>query len=369
MHTILLTGFGRFPGAPLNPSGALATRLAGRRRPALAGTRRVAHVFATSYDAVDRELPALLAREKPGIVVMFGVATRSRGVRIEERARNRIALAPDAGRRRPPAQTIALSEGARRNTLPLDRLVTAARATGVATVRSRNAGSYLCNYVYWRGLEAAGQPDGPEIVIFVHVPPVAVKQTPRRPASRTPEKKTLSGRPAGKKPLRRPAGPVKVAAQRRRASLDDLVRAGEAIVLTTASLAPARSHPAALPEAAPARVSPAQVSPAQVSPAQVSPAQVSPVQVSPAQVSPAQASPAQASPAQVSPVQVVPAQVSPAQVSPAQVSPAARSAEQDVTARDAAQSRANGATPGSRPSLPARIFGAVQRWLRTSAGS
>ena len=34
-------------------------------------------MFATRYDAVDRELPALLAREKPDIVVMFGVATRA----------------------------------------------------------------------------------------------------------------------------------------------------------------------------------------------------------------------------------------------------------------------------------------------------
>src|ERR671936_566236 len=98
MRTILITGFGRFPGSPVNPSGMVATRLAKRRRPALAETGRIAHVFATRYDAVDRELPVLLAREKPDIVVMFGVAGRSRQGRIEDPARNRVALFPDAGR-------------------------------------------------------------------------------------------------------------------------------------------------------------------------------------------------------------------------------------------------------------------------------
>jgi pyroglutamyl-peptidase len=225
MHTILITGFGRFPGSPVNPSGVVAARLAKRHRPALAGTRRVAHVFATRYDAVDRELPALLEREKPDIVVMFGVATRSRQVRIEERACNRIALFPDAGRHRPAAQTIALNRDARRNPLPLARLVTAARSARVAATRSRNAGSYLCNYVYWRGLEAATRPDGPDTVIFIHVPPVAIKKTPKRPLK--------------EKPLRRRPGKRMKPAQRRRRApgIDDLVRAGEAIVVATIPLA------------------------------------------------------------------------------------------------------------------------------------
>ena len=116
MRTILITGFGRFPGSPVNPSGMVAVRLARRRRPAFAGTRRVAHVFATRYDAVDRELPALLARERPDIVVLFGVAPRSRHVRIEERARNRRSvLFPDAGGYRPAALAIAPGIAARRN--------------------------------------------------------------------------------------------------------------------------------------------------------------------------------------------------------------------------------------------------------------
>jgi pyroglutamyl-peptidase len=220
MRTILITGFGRFPGSPVNPSGVVAMRLAVRRRPALAGTRRVAHVFATRYDAVDRELPTLLAREKPDIVVMFGVATRSRLVRIEERARNRIALFPDAGRFRPAAQTIARGLDARRNPLRLARLVTAAQSAGVATARSRNAGSYLCNYAYWRGLEATDRPDGPAVAVFVHVPPVSIKAVPKKSLRKGPGRSVKPGQ-----------------RKRRAVGIDDLVRAGEAIVLAMVSLA------------------------------------------------------------------------------------------------------------------------------------
>src|SRR5262249_9575658 len=170
-------------------------RLAEGRRPALAGTRRVAHVFATRYDAVDRELPVLLAREKPDIVVMFGVATRSRQVRIEERARNRVALFPDAGRFRPAAQTIAPGREAQRNPLPGARLPAAATPADVPAVRSRNAGTYLCNYVYWRGLEASGRPDGPELAIFIHVPPVAIKAIPKKPHKAKPPRPGTRSRP------------------------------------------------------------------------------------------------------------------------------------------------------------------------------
>ena len=64
--TVLITGFGPFPGAPFNPTTALPTRLAARRRPAFAEVKRIAHVFRTSYAAVAKELPALEAAVAEG---------------------------------------------------------------------------------------------------------------------------------------------------------------------------------------------------------------------------------------------------------------------------------------------------------------
>jgi pyroglutamyl-peptidase len=169
--TILVTGFGPFPGAPFNPTGLLVERLARTRRPGLADTKIVPHVFPTSYAAVDRDLPKLLARHKPSALVMFGLATRAKTVRIETRTGNSVSLLPDAGGialRRP--MIAAGGPAALAMPAPARRLLAAVRAAGVPATLSRDAGRYLCNYLCWRAAEAAARPGGPQVAAFVHMP-------------------------------------------------------------------------------------------------------------------------------------------------------------------------------------------------------
>ena len=91
--------------------------------------------------------------------------------------------------------------------IPARRLVQAARATGRRRpALSHDAGRYLCNYLCWRATEAAARPDGPKVAAFVHVPKVRATGTRRAPLT-----------------------------------FDQLVRAGEAIVL--AAIAGARTAP------------------------------------------------------------------------------------------------------------------------------
>ncbi|SRR5581483_9960321 len=208
--TILLTGFGPFPGAPFNPTGPLVRELVRRGHTGLGHPRRVAHVFSTSYADVDRELPLLIARERPDILLMFGLATHSRHIRIETWARNALSRAhPDASGQQPTSATI-VADGpvGRRLPVPAQRLVAAVRATGGRAILSRNAGSYLCNYLCWRASEAATRPGGPRLVSFIHVPLV-------------PRRLLFGSRDA---PL----------------AFDDLVQAGEAIV--AAMVAAARTR-------------------------------------------------------------------------------------------------------------------------------
>jgi pyroglutamyl-peptidase len=191
---VLITGFGPFPGAPFNPSAALAKALARRRRPALAGIERATHVFATTYASVDRDLPKLFA-QKPDIVLMFGVAGRRRRLCIETRARNAVSLLfPDASGYRPRHGVIKLrGPAALTGNAPFARLVGAA-----GTRLSRDAGRYLCNYVYWRALE---QLRGTRpLVQFVHIPPVSNKPRRRR-----------SGKPPTLAQLLKPAEAILIA--------------------------------------------------------------------------------------------------------------------------------------------------------------
>lgn len=201
--TVLVTGFGPFPGVPVNPTGPLVRTLAARRRPAFDGVVRVARVLDTSYAAVDRRLPKLVARHRPDVVLMFGLAARTPHVRIETRARNRIsALFPDAsgqiGRRSAiaPGGPTALAARA-----PVARLAVAACAGNRPVKLSRDAGRYLCNYSYWQALATTADAERPPLVVFVHVPA-----------------------------LRRAALPL-ARRRRRRVTADDLRAAGEVILL------------------------------------------------------------------------------------------------------------------------------------------
>ena len=185
MITILVTGFGPFPGAPFNPTTPLVARLARLRRPGVADVRIVAHAFATSYAAVERELPALLARHKPDALLMFGLAPRASTLRIELRARNAITLLPDAQGATVRRSRIAPGgPAALRMPAPAQRLLGAARTARVPVSPSIDAGRYLCNFLAWRAAEAAGRAKGPRLAAFVHVPPVRRFARPYRPGKR-----------------------------------------------------------------------------------------------------------------------------------------------------------------------------------------
>ena len=171
---VLITGFGPFPGAPFNPTGPLVARLLRLRRPALSDVELTGHIFPVTYGAVDRELPELLAGYRPQALLMFGLASRTSYLRIETRARNAVTtLWPDADHTRVRKGSIAGGADAIMFGPHTAKLLRAADATGIDARASRDAGSYLCNYLSWRAIEATCRDDGPLLAAFVHVPLLA----------------------------------------------------------------------------------------------------------------------------------------------------------------------------------------------------
>jgi pyroglutamyl-peptidase len=207
--TVLITGFGPFPGAPFNPTATLAKALARRRRPALGDIVRIAHVFPTSYAAVERELPDLIARHRPDLVLLFGLAPRTPHLRVETRARNRRStLFADIEGSHPSFSISVGGPAALLTQCPQRPLLTAVRAARVPARLSIDAGKYLCNFAYWRALELMG--GNGALVQFVHVPNISRLDARKRGARRKPRRLTHA----------------------------DLLRAGEAVLL--ALLAAAR---------------------------------------------------------------------------------------------------------------------------------
>jgi pyroglutamyl-peptidase len=111
---------------------------------------------------------------------MFGLAARRRHICIETRARNARSLVfPDVGGSR--AERAAIETGPARElkgSAPFALLLAAVRRTALPARLSRDAGTYLCNYAYWRALQRVR--DNYPLVQFVHIPSIAV--APRRGA-------------------------------------------------------------------------------------------------------------------------------------------------------------------------------------------
>ena len=168
---ILITGFGPFPGAPFNPTMPLVTRLTALRRPAFDNVDFSSHIFHVTYATGDRELPELIASLRPDAMLSFGLADRTPFMRIETRARNAVTTTfPDADRNRARKGSIVDGADAMLFGPHTAKLLRAARATGIDARASRDAGSYLCNYLSWRSIEAVRRVNGPRLAAFVHIP-------------------------------------------------------------------------------------------------------------------------------------------------------------------------------------------------------
>lgn len=181
---LLVTGFGRFPGAPFNPTQRIVAALGGAfaRRLARLGWRLERRILPVVWNELPRELARLDAALRPDAILHLGLAARRRVVTVEARAHNRRRpLGHDAAGRR--AETIRIEKGAAftREASAHARLIPAMRGA-TPTARSNDAGAYLCNLALWESLgRGAERP-----VAFVHVPPPrpARARGPRRGAAR-----------------------------------------------------------------------------------------------------------------------------------------------------------------------------------------
>lgn len=170
---IAVAGFGPFPGVPKNPSGEIVRAIARIRRFRAASIALDTAIFPTAYGAADAALEKLIAR-KPDAIVLFGVAGRAKNIRVETIARNRASiLHPDHARFTPLARKLS-QDGVDLLKVrgPATQMRAAIRATGVKTELSTDAGSYLCNAMFYRALAATAAFSPPPLTFFIHVPPV-----------------------------------------------------------------------------------------------------------------------------------------------------------------------------------------------------
>jgi pyroglutamyl-peptidase len=173
---VAVAGFGPFPGVPKNPSGEIVRAVAKMQRFRAAGITLDTAIFETTYGKAEADLEKLIAA-KPNAIVLFGVAGGARHIRIETIARNRASvLHPDHARFTPSARKLSADGAARLKVRgPAMRMRAAIRATGAKAELSINAGSYLCNAVFYRALAATTAQQPAPLTFFIHLPPVSAR--------------------------------------------------------------------------------------------------------------------------------------------------------------------------------------------------
>jgi pyroglutamyl-peptidase len=154
---VLVTGFEPFGGSPVNTSQIVAGALGGV-------------VLPVSYARAAEALRAAVGAAEPDVVVCFGQADRE-VIGVERFALNldgaesedndgvvsRAAIDPDG----PVAY---------RSTLPVDEIVAALGAEGLAAEASRSAGGFLCNHVFYALMQLIERERPETIGGFVHLP-------------------------------------------------------------------------------------------------------------------------------------------------------------------------------------------------------
>ena len=167
---VWVTGFGPFPGAPVNPTQWLVEQL-GELVPAVVGASELycdvlPSEFSRAVAIIDERYRILT----PDIAVHFGLHQGAGGFRLEQRAANVIGCdRPDAAGVIPQSRQVNGDGPPALDSVWPAGIGKALLDAGLAVEQSDDAGTYVCNAVYYRSLACATERPG-SWCGFVHVP-------------------------------------------------------------------------------------------------------------------------------------------------------------------------------------------------------
>jgi pyroglutamyl-peptidase len=169
--TILLTGFGPFPGIDSNATAELIPELIEAARARFPEHQVIGEVLPVEWSRAPQVLKRLLSGAKAVLALHFGVSHEAHGLQIELVGRNVRGARHDATGELPKCETvIAAGPAMLASTLPAERIVARLSRGGFPCCTSNNAGTYLCNALMYHSLTAARALPTPFLSGFIHVP-------------------------------------------------------------------------------------------------------------------------------------------------------------------------------------------------------
>lgn len=168
--TLLLTGFGPFPGVPANQTRRLVSRLATLVRRRWPRLHVVTLTLPTEWVRAPLTVEAALDRWQPDVALHFGVSGSASGFDVECRALNRARPMRDAAGHLPAADVLDAGGRYLLGQGTAAQLLASLRRDGYRARLSEDAGGYLCNAVYYHSLKHARLHAPGRVVAFVHIP-------------------------------------------------------------------------------------------------------------------------------------------------------------------------------------------------------
>lgn len=194
----IIAGFDPFGSATFNPSGEIA--LAFPNLITIPEFREIPTEKLLLPTCCSESWKVLLAALKKFadedlIVILLGLNERGKNLHLERLAVNlRKYRIPDNNGHQPLASKIYMSEGESRSTrVKVDEVVSNLLKNGIPCEVSDNAGTFVCNEIYFRALSHQAEHKNVKLTLFIHLP------RPEAFAATVEEAKQDSSRSASKK--------------------------------------------------------------------------------------------------------------------------------------------------------------------------
>ncbi|MFW3146798.1 MAG: pyroglutamyl-peptidase I [Thermoplasmatota archaeon] len=161
---ILITGFGPFDTFTSNPTEELVRLLSEEFSYMEHG------ILPVVYGEAGEELLKIIEKVSPDILVSFGLNGKISHIALEEIAINLMSSEIPDNRGNLPADRPISEKGplAYRSLLPNGKIMKRLRGAGIPAISSYSAGAYICNEVFYTGLQWAYHND--KKAGFIHVP-------------------------------------------------------------------------------------------------------------------------------------------------------------------------------------------------------
>lgn len=167
---ILISGFEAFGGRKVNPTALLVEALQNKEIQIPEGLRVDQVLLPVTFEKSFYVLQNKINEFNPDVVIALGLSAKSDAIKLETLAVNLIdaEIADNLGLQPREEMINHLGEPSYPSTLPLQGIEGVLKEAGIPVKLSNSAGTYVCNYVFYRMMES--NQDSLRLCGFIHVP-------------------------------------------------------------------------------------------------------------------------------------------------------------------------------------------------------